>query len=308
MSSTEPRAARPVSWAQRFLETAPPERLATCRILVGAFGFAYVVMRTPELLTARHAPGTYAPVGLFHLVAEPPRDSLAALLVAATLLLALPFALGWRFRATAPLYALSLLALLSWRSSWGMIFHSENLLFLETAVLALAPSADALSLDVRRRPAPPRELGHGWPLRTMAAAIVVAYFLAGVAKVRLTGWEWVTGDYLRHQVAYDAVRKLELGAAPSPLGVLMVRHAWIFPPFAAFAVAVELGAPLALLGRSPGRVWATGMWLFHWGVLAVMGIPFHFALSAIAFLPFFDGERLAERALRRLRRSRAGAR
>lgn len=287
---------------RRFLADAPPERLALCRILVGAFGLAYVGMRAPELIRAVHAEGSFAPVGLFHLLPSAPPPATSIVLVVSTMLLAIPFALGWRFRWTGAAFSLSLLAVLSHRSSWGMIFHSENLLFLHAFVLAVAPSADAWSLDARRAPPPPRVHGHGWPLRVMAVVTVLAYLLAGIAKLRLNGWDWVTGDYLRHHVAYDALRKVQLGTAASPIGTAMVAHGWLFPPFAAFSVAVELGAPFALLGRWPGRIWAIGIWLFHWGVVAVMGIPFHYALSAIAFASFFDVERLAYRVVPSLRR------
>ncbi|MCC7539294.1 MAG: HTTM domain-containing protein, partial [Deltaproteobacteria bacterium] len=217
------------------------------------------------------------------------------------------FALGWRFRALGPAFVVALFAVLSYRSSWGMIFHSENLLLLHALVLAVAPSADVWSLDARRGAPPPRRHGHGWPLRVIAAVTVCAYLLAGIAKLRLNGWDWVTGEYLRHHVAYDALRKVQLGAMASPIGTAMVAHGWMFPPFAAFAVAVELGAPLGLVGRWPGRIWAVGIWLFHWGVLAVMGIPFHYALSGFAFVAFFDVERWA-RGLERWVRRRARAR
>ena len=51
---------------------------------------------------------------------------------------------------------------------------------------------------------------------------------------------------------------------------------------AAFAVLVELGAPVALLGgwwRTRG--WAA--WLFHLGILVLMTTFFPFPLSGVAF-------------------------
>ena len=65
-------------------------------------------------------------------------------------------------------------------------------------------------------------------------------------------------------------------------------------------MAVELGAPLALLGRRCGVAWAAAAWLFHVGVFALMAIAFPYALSGIAFAPLLPVERLRlPRPLRR---------
>ena len=46
---------------------------------------------------------------------------------------------------------------------------------------------------------------------------VVTYVLAGLAKLRIGGVDWLVGDTLRNHVAYSAVRLEVLGARPSPL-------------------------------------------------------------------------------------------
>ncbi len=291
---------------QRLWAPLPRARLAGVRILVGLFVLGYVSYRLPLLRhMARQDPDIFAPVGpLAWLLAAPLRPALVDALIAGTLALALLFALGILYRVVAPLLAVAVLAVTCYRSSWGMLFHSENLLFLHLCVLALAPAADVWSLDAWRRrrdpPADPDGAAHGFALRLLAALTMATYFMAGVAKLRNAGWDWVTGDLLRGHIAFDNLRKAELGAPFSSLGGLLLRHAWLFTPLAAFSVLIEVGAPLTLLHRNAARVWALAALGFHWGIVVLMRIPFHYPLSGVAFAGLFPLERLPD-LVRRLR-------
>ncbi|MPZ23949.1 MAG: hypothetical protein GEU28_10495 [Dehalococcoidia bacterium] len=129
---------------------------------------------------------------------------------------------------------------------------------------------------------------------------VLTYFVAGLTKLHGAGLDWVTGDVLRNYVAYDNVRKIELGDVHSPLGAWLVSFGWVFAPMAVFSVLVELGAPLALLGGRTARLWMAGAWLFHAGILAVMAILFPYPLVGLAFLPFLPLEEIWQRARSRL--------
>ena len=91
-------------------------------------------------------------------------------------------------RVLAPLHGLLLTWVLSYTNSWGMILHTDNLYLAHVLVLALSPSADALSLDARgqlqhglQRDPHPR---YGWAPRLMVAIAAATYLLAGVAKLR----------------------------------------------------------------------------------------------------------------------------
>jgi hypothetical protein len=163
---------------------------------------------------------------------------------------------------------------------------------LHVAVLALA----SVVTPPRTRGAGATEVAaadaqSGWILRTLCLVTVATYVIAGVAKLSLAGWGWVNGTTLRDQIAYDALRKIELGSVHSPFGTWLLPHAWVFPPLAGFSLAAELLAPLALLGRRPAAVWCVSAWLFHAGVLALMAIAFPYPLSAVAFAPFARLER-----------------
>lgn len=272
---------------------APAKRLAVLRVLVGGFALSYLVIRAPYL--ASHMDfhdSQFAPVGIVTLLSGPLPDFAVRLLVTATIATGVAFVAGWRFRVSGPLFALLLLWVLTYRNSWGQVFHTENILVLHVLVLGVSPAADAVSLDARGKDVPDENARYGWPIRLMCIASVLTYFISGETKMRIAGLDWLTSDTLRNYVAYDNLRKAELGDVHSPLGAELVRHAWLFTPLAVFTLAIELGAPLALLGGRVARVWAALAWGFHAGVFAVMWIVFPYPLLGVAFAPFFAVERM----------------
>ena len=282
---------------------APAKRLAALRILLGGYAFFYALGRLPALWgVTRYPAAQFRPVGPIALFDAPLPPAVVALLLALTLLTGAAFLVGWRFRYTGPTFAVLLLAVLSYRNSWGMVFHTENLIVLHTLVLALAPSADAWSLDARGRDVPEDSARYGWPIQLICAVTATSYFIAGYTKLAHSGIDWMTSDTLRNYIAYDNIRKTELGAGHSSLGGWLVQFDWAFPPLAALSLGMELGAPVALLGRRVGMLWAFFAWSFHFGVLLLMFIFFHYPLLGFAFASFFPVEKLGDAALRRIRR------
>jgi hypothetical protein len=277
--------------------TAPvAHRLATLRVLVGGFTVVYLVLRLPHFwaildLEARR----WEPVGVLGIVDEPPSATATRALLVLTIALGAAFVLGWRYRAVAPAFAVALLLLLTVRNSWGQVWHTENLLVWHTAILACAPAAAVWSLDAARPRSGSVTLRVDtatWPITLMSAVTVATYVLAGVTKLREGGLDWLTGEALRNQVAFDNVRKAALGASSSPIAGPVLRHAWIFGPLALATLAIELGAPVAMLGGRWRTAWVLGAWSFHVGIAALMSIGFPYQLSGIAYASFFRVERL----------------
>lgn len=287
------------SWWMQPLDAQP---LAFFRILVGLFAVLYLVIRWPGMVSSvRFETSQFAPVGVATLASEPLAAWLVYALAAGALVTGVAFTLGWRYTITAPVFAVLLLWVLTYRNSWGQIFHTENLLVLHVIVLALVPAADALSLDARGRAEKVRNrMNYGWPLRLCALITVITYVIAGWAKVDISGLGWITNDALLNHVARDNVRKELLAGHHNPIGAWAVGQEWLFKPLAVATFVVELGAPVALLGRRIALVWAVSAWLFHVGVLALMSIPFFYPLVGLAFLPLFawDGEPLVTAAQR----------
>jgi hypothetical protein len=287
---------------------APAKRLAALRVLLGGYAFFYALGRLPALWgVTRYPVAQFRPVGPLVLLDAPLPAAVVALLLVLTALSGAAFVLGWRFHSTGPAFGLLFLVVVSYRNSGGMVFHTENLIVLHTIVLALAPSADAWSLDARGRGIPEDSPRYGWPVQLICAVTATSYFIAGTTKLHHAGFEWVTSDTLRNFIAYDNVRKAELGAGHSAVGGWLVQFDWLFPPLAATSLGIELGAPLALLGRRIGMLWAVFAWGFHLGVLLLMFILFHYPLLGFAFASFFGVEKLGEAVERRLRKLRPGA-
>lgn len=281
---------------RRFRAPAPPERLAVLRVLVGAYGLGFLVVRLPYLLAvARADDPRFEPVGPLAWLAGPVPPGIGQAVVAVALVSGVAFVAGWRWRVSGPTFSLAFLAVTTYRSSWGQVFHTDNLAALHLLVLCISPAADAWSLDARRRggapPAPSAD--HGWPVRLLSLLTVGTYAVAGWAKLAGGGLGWVEGDVLRQHIAHDALRKTLVGGSRSSLGVALLEQAWVFGPMAVASLAVELGAPLALLGRRLRGLWAASAWAFHLGVLALMGIGFPYPLTGVAFAPLFPTERLA---------------
>ena len=272
---------------------APPERLAALRIVLGGSALVYAIVRAGHLAdVARHSARQFAPVGPVVVLGEPLPSAVVIALVALTIGLGIAFVAGWRFRITGPAFAVALLWVTSYRNSWSMVFHTENLMVLHVLVLGCSRAADAWAFDARGRDAPAAHWRYGWPIELLCRVTVATYFIAGITKLRNAGLGWVTSDTLRNFVAYDNLRKAELGDLYSPLGVFMVRFEGLFPPLAAVSLIVELGSPLALVHRRIAVVWCALAWSFHLGVLAVMWIVFHYPLLGLAYASFFPMERL----------------
>lgn len=296
-----------------YYVAAPAERLAAVRILVGGFAVIFLLASAPRFWGLAHfGVAEFDPVGPLFWLDRPLEPALSYAVFVGCVLTGAAFTLGVGYGVVAPVFALLLLLLTTYRSSFGMKFHTENLLALHVLLLAAAPAADvwvwrgfgARSRARTTQIAPgearseaARHVEHGrygWVLCAMSAVTVLTYVLAGIAKLRNGGWDWVNGDILRSQIAYDNVRKIELGSLHSPVGAAVVRVAWLFPILGWLTMAVELLAPLALLGRRWALAWAALAWSFHAGVLAMMLIGFPYPLSLVAYASLFRAERVRE--------------
>jgi len=297
-----------------FFHGAPPERLAALRLLVFGFAFVYLLGGAGLLLKCvAFSPAAFRPVGPVTLLDGPlpPAAAVTSWLLAVGSCGAA--ALGARWKLSAPIAATLLLWVTSYRNSWSMTFHTENLLVLHAIVLAFTPAADAWSWDAKKRPVSQARVTsfgaaglYGWGIRAVSVITVLAYLVAGVAKLRVAGIDWASGDALRSQIAYDALRKMELGSIHSPLAGFAVSLPWLFPPLAWLTFAFELGAPVALLGGRWALVWCATAWCFHVGVLALMAIVFPYPLAGCAFASFFPLERLARSGLDSVKAWRQG--
>jgi hypothetical protein len=268
-----------------WFSPVPAQRLRALRILIGGYALVYVAVRLPELYAVAHyGRSHFAPVGVTRLLDSPLPAGVALAIAIATVGLLTCLVFDVAYRVTAPLAAVALLWTLTYRNSWGMVFHTENLLILHVFVLAfIRPRTQEATVD-------------GWPVKLMAALTVATYLLAGIAKVRIAGTAWLDGDLLRNQIAVDNLRKALLGDSTAPLALLFLEHPSPLLIFSVLTLVLELGSPLALVHRRIGHVWALTAWAFHLGVVLLMNIWFPYPLFGFAFLPLLPAEKIVARA------------
>ncbi|HWO10273.1 MAG TPA: hypothetical protein VNN80_12355 [Polyangiaceae bacterium] len=287
---------------------APPIPLCRLRLLragVGAYALVYLIVRAAHLNAVVAYPASaFSPVGVVSVLTQPLAAPWVYALYVGAVLSGAAFTAGVAYRYSAPAFAALLLWVTSYRHSFGMIFHTDNLLVLHVLLLVFAPAGGG---KLRAAAGDADEHRRSWVPRALCLVTVAAYLVAGAAKLRHTGWSWAAGGALREQIAYDAIRKIELGSTYSPIGPWLLPHEWLFAPLSVFALATELLAPLALLGVRAAAIWCACAWLFHAGVLALMAIAFSYPLSGAAFLAFFPLERAQQALRRRFRRGQGPA-
>lgn len=277
-----------------FEPEVPYERLRVTRFLVGLFATVYCLVRIPYLADfSRKAETSFAPAGPVAILSHPLPSATTWIAALLTVGLGIAFVLGRQLRAVGPAFFVMLLWSLSYANSWGKLLHSENLVLLHVGILALAGE--------RRDPKTA-----GWVLRTMAIVTVATYLLAGITKLRNGGGGWLTGEALGGWLAWDALRKIELGSTASPVAPFIAAHPALLQLLAIYTLIVELGAPVALVSPKIARGWALLAWGFHFGILLTMWIGFFYPLTGIALLSLLPAEKLSEWS-ERLRRRRADA-
>lgn len=284
-----------------LLAPAPARRLACLRVLVTGYATIFVVARWSSFWSGASLPARQLEgVGVLWWLDTRPAPTLMRTLIVVTVVVGVLATLGIAYRVTGPGFAALFLTVSTYRLSFGHVIHTEHLVALHLLVIGFTRAADTLTCC--RPPSPPNSEVYGWPVKVMSLITVVAYMLAGWAKIHHGGLDWVFGDVLRNQVAYDNLRKMLLGSSHSPIGARIVEFGWLFPPFAALTVAVELLAFVVLLGRTRlTALWVAAAWAFHVGIALTMAISFPYQLSLVAYAPLLPVERLASRVAHTLR-------
>ncbi len=279
-----------------WFERAPATRPAILRVLIGLYTLYYLAPRYRMYMKiARSDPSLFKPVGVAsHLDKPIPANVFRGLLIA-TFATNVLFVLGFRYRYTGPLFAGLLLWVMSYRNSWSMIYHSNNVLLLHALILGLSRSADALSVDsfLDATESEDPHWRYGWPIQLMNTVTTLTYFLAGVAKVKgPMGWKWGGGESLRAQIAVDGIRKEADGGEAAPLAYVLHNNLFLFTIMGIGSLVLELMAPAALISKRLSRLWAIGAFQLHWGIFLLMKIRFRYQMAGLIFAPFFDLDRI----------------
>lgn len=262
----------PVAWLVPELDSSELRRWSRW---AGLVLFAYLAARAPVLLAE---PSAWNPVGILSPLTQP----LARWIVAATWLMSVVWAFAlasdprglspWLLRGLSPFGAVALLVLVTHRSSSGQILWFDILMILHMLVIAAGTMASSRLLA-------------GWALRLGGLITVVTYVLAGIAKLRIGGMDWVREGALELHIAWSATRAEVLGSTASPLAGPLVELGFASTPLALIVLAIELCAPVALVNRRCAIAWSIAAWTMHLGIAASMFVVFHWPVTGAAFLP-----------------------
>jgi hypothetical protein len=280
-----------------------PVTLAVCRWITGGFSlFLLLDLRTYFVRAAAGRPEVFRPIGVVSFMEKPMSSSNYDTLIGICIFLAGLFTVGIWHRVLAPIFAALFLFVLTYSNSWAMVYHTENMLILHVILLAITPSASALSMDAsytRDKPelvrfglAPYETEAHfrfRWPVRLLQVGATLPYVVAGVAKIAgKSGISWANGENLRDQVTMNGLYYEVLMGGAEPITFQVYGWDKAFFAAASLTLVVELGAPLALLHRYLGYLFVVSIMAMHWSILWIMGIPFRYQLWGCAFACFFE--------------------
>lgn len=297
------------SWLGRATAVLLPRRSATSLALLRFGIFVYILNFLNEarggfLRVAASKGDIFHPVGIASYLEAPIDPGLHQVLYDATLISCALATMGFLYRLSGPIFGLLLLFILTYRQSWGFIYHTENLMVVHALVLGFSPAADEISLDswiseASKHPMVGRFFGpfenpgqvnwkYGFPVQLMVFVTGITYWVAGMAKLgRGGGLNWALDAHLLGHVGNNAMRYHFLeGGAKEITYEIYSWPPWVIVCLSVGSLLMEVGAPLAVLHRYLALAIAVALYCFHWGVYAIMGIPFTYQLDGIAFLPF----------------------
>lgn len=269
----------------------PPIVLALLRIAVGTIALVSPEPAIAQVVASRpHAMWT-VPEGLGWLGTIVPLDgstlsfATAALRVSAGLAIA-----GALTRISLAVLALCLLYVFGASQLTGTVTHDMHLVWF-AALLAVAPSGRALSLDGWARGAPiageAASTESTWSVATARAWLGLVYFFPGVHKLAHGGLAWITSSNLRNQMYFKWYEAG--GVSPWPR---IDRVPYLVNAAAAGVVLFELAMPFLVLARRT-RPWAIALGLFfHLSAGHFMGVLFPSLVACYVVL--LPGDRIVK--------------
>jgi hypothetical protein len=242
-------------WQAYWFTPEPAFALGLCRLLICGF-YAYwygfnPYYREHVLGWEDYYPTFWDPVGFISsgdgLIASVAVMSLLHTVWMVTLVLS---SLGLFTRASTAV-SLAIGSYLLWLpQNFGKVYHTELLPVAVLAILAFSRCGDALSFDrLRNRgaAAPPPSGEYCWPIRAVWLMMSMAFFAAGVSKLRHSGLAWVTTDNLSVYMVQNSYDR----EWPQPNDIALTVSHWksLCKLLAVASLTIELGYPLAMFSR-----------------------------------------------------------
>jgi hypothetical protein len=164
------------------------------------------------------------------------------------------------------------------------------------------PLLGFLILAAAPRPAKDRSVrspDHRWPLALIQMLFAFTYVLAGLAKLRFSGFGWMSADNMRSTI--EVFNSFE--PADRPVARFLVEHPALCGALAVATVAMELTFPLILFSRRAAQILVPLVFAGHVGIYLTLGVVF---LNLPLVLIFVDWDAVSAR-LRLFARTRGTA-
>lgn len=296
------------SWHDSWFRPAPPGALGLCRLLFFAMLLA-LYGGADFTFVAAVAELRWEPISFLAIAAPagpPSADVLAGLQLVWKLALFAAMA-GIATRLSTAIACLLGIPLIGLTYCVSRPSHEMAAAAITLVVFALAWCGDAGSVDAllarrRGRPALAPSGEYRWPIRFVRVVISLAFFSAGLSKLRNGGLGWIFSDTLQLTMAERGL----------PLGLWLAQWPRVCRALAGGVVCIELLHPLALVSRRAACLFVPGSIGLLLGFWIVLGIPFWPLLFLHVFwLPWDDlaalPRRRANAASRRRLAGRVGA-
>jgi len=257
-----------LAWFDAWVATSPVSSLDLARFRIILSVGALLTMFDFSWFSPFPASMYIPPPGPFKLLPGFPPEPIA---IALEIGIALAFAsLAVGYRTTVASWSASILMLLGFGFSYSLGKIDHPILFIiAPAVLSFTGWGDRLSVDARRG----RTHGHrAWPLRLLAVLIGLAFFTAGVAKLR-AGWLSPETQAARREFLTAYVDGNRGGILPS---LVEFDAVWFWELFDWATVIIETGMLVTVLSWTAFRIAIAAATIFHFGVFVLLAISFGF--------------------------------
>ena len=237
-----------------------PERFNLAAVRVFFFVCVLITVNGPDyFLQWTQVPSEFwHPKGILRLLSEPLSPDLVAASFHVWRWLTLACLIGAFYKWVAPIWWILALIVMTNGHSYGYQGHVYMPVVLAGLPLCFSRASDALSFDHWRNPTSVVEdiRAYVLPVRTIQVVLVLAYFAAGIAKLRFGGIEWITGDTLRNYLIRSSLVFSDSNqlAHVFELNEVLFKIPWLCNVLAFGAVALEVSMPLALWKRQFARL------------------------------------------------------
>lgn len=180
------------------------------------------------------------------------------------------------------------------RDSFSGDVHHRYIIPMQMLFLfLLSKCGEAHSRDAAHSKFPPvQEWEASWPIKTMQLYVALFYFWSVIAKVRVSGWEWFSGEgriqevLIKRSVRWGMTGEGEL--VKNSLSFELAQHPDLIQVFSHLVLAFELGFPLILFIKSARfrLLFIAGVTAFHISTFVLMDV--NFLLIPFVYLIFFD--------------------